>query len=142
MSRLSQSHQPPPHGQRSSRRFPLCVVQDLRRPDIQAAVIEWSQSLAPSTVRVNYGYFASMMKAAVSGEHCPMCSAAHAWVGLGRIVYAVSSATLSGWLAEWGVAPGAVLPLPINAVAPAVQVDGPAPELEDGMKALHRQRFD
>jgi tRNA(Arg) A34 adenosine deaminase TadA len=76
-----------------------------------------------------------------SGEHCPMCSAAHAWVGLGRIVYAVSSATLSGWLADWGVAPGAVLPLPVNAVAPAVQVDGPAPELEDGMKALHRQRF-
>src|SRR5690606_17246572 len=26
-----------------------------------------------------------------SGEHCPMCSAAHAWVGLGRIVYATSS---------------------------------------------------
>ena len=25
-----------------------------------------------------------------SGEHCPMCSAAHAWVGLGRIVYAAS----------------------------------------------------
>src|SRR5690554_824992 len=23
-----------------------------------------------------------------SGEHCPMCSAAHAWVGLARIVYA------------------------------------------------------
>ena len=39
-----------------------------------------------------------------SGEHCPMCSAAHAWMGLGRIVYAVSSATLSGWLAEWGPA--------------------------------------
>ena len=41
-----------------------------------------------------------------SGEHCPMCSAAHAWMGLGRIVYAVSSATLSGWLAEWGVRAG------------------------------------
>ena len=27
-----------------------------------------------------------------SGEHCPMCAAAHAWVGLGRIVYATSSA--------------------------------------------------
>jgi tRNA(Arg) A34 adenosine deaminase TadA len=76
-----------------------------------------------------------------SGEHCPMCSAAHGWMGLGRIVYAVSSATLSGWLAEWGVAPGAVLPLPINAVAPAVPVDGPVPELEAEMKALHRQRF-
>jgi tRNA(Arg) A34 adenosine deaminase TadA len=76
-----------------------------------------------------------------SGEHCPMCSAAHAWMGLGRIVYAVSSATLSGWLAEWGVAPGAVLPLPVNAVAPGVPVDGPAPELEEEMRALHRQRF-
>jgi tRNA(Arg) A34 adenosine deaminase TadA len=76
-----------------------------------------------------------------SGEHCPMCSAAHGWMGLGRIVYAVSSATLSGWLAEWGVAPGAVLPLPINEVAPAVPVDGPVPELEAEMKALHRQRF-
>ena len=26
-----------------------------------------------------------------SGEHCPMCAAAHAWVGLGRIVYVSSS---------------------------------------------------
>ena len=26
-----------------------------------------------------------------SGEHCPMCAAAHGWVGLGRIVYAVLS---------------------------------------------------
>ncbi len=29
-----------------------------------------------------------------SGEHCPMCAAAHAWVGLGRIVYIVSSVQL------------------------------------------------
>ena len=35
-----------------------------------------------------------------SGEHCPMCSAAHAQVGLGAIVYAVSSAQLSGWRSE------------------------------------------
>lgn len=43
-----------------------------------------------------------------SGEHCAMCSAAHAWVGLGRIVYAVSSAQLDRWRAEWGLdsAPG------------------------------------
>ena len=41
-----------------------------------------------------------------SGEHCPMCSAAHGWMRLGRIVYAVSSAQLGGWLAEWGVPPG------------------------------------
>ena len=38
-----------------------------------------------------------------SGEHCPMCAAAHAWVGLGRIVYAASTAQLVGWLRMWGV---------------------------------------
>ena len=27
-----------------------------------------------------------------SGEHCPMCSAAHGWAGLGRIVYATCTA--------------------------------------------------
>ncbi|MFC7490510.1 MULTISPECIES: nucleoside deaminase [unclassified Knoellia] len=35
-----------------------------------------------------------------SGEHCPMCSAGHAWVGLGRIVYAASAAQLMTWLAQ------------------------------------------
>src|SRR5690625_869016 len=37
-----------------------------------------------------------------SGEHCPMCAAAHGWVGLGRIVYASSSAKLVEWLNELG----------------------------------------
>ena len=105
---------------------------ETRHPELEIA--RWSASHLTAGERAASTVY-------TSGEHCPMCSAAHAWVGLGRIVYAVSSATLSGWLADWGVAPGAVLPLPVNAVAPAVQVDGPAPELEDEMKALHRQRF-
>ena len=29
-----------------------------------------------------------------------MCSAAHAWVGLGPVVYAASTAQLDAWLAE------------------------------------------
>src|SRR5271156_5471296 len=33
-----------------------------------------------------------------SGEHCPMCSAAHGWVGLGRIVYASSAHQTSTWM--------------------------------------------
>lgn len=74
-----------------------------------------------------------------SGEHCPMCAAAHAWVGLGRVVYASSSAQLSQWLAEWGVAPAPVLPLPINAVAPGVAVEGPADELADEVRELQRR---
>jgi tRNA(Arg) A34 adenosine deaminase TadA len=75
-----------------------------------------------------------------SGEHCTMCSAAHAWVGLGRIVYAVSGARLGGWLAEWGVPPGPVTPMSVQQVAPGVPVDGPAPELEDELRELHRRR--
>ena len=76
-----------------------------------------------------------------SGEHCPMCAAAHAWVGLGRIVYATSTAQLTRWLAEWGVPPPPVAPLPITAVAPGVVVDGPAPEYADTMKSLYEARF-
>ncbi len=53
-----------------------------------------------------------------SGEHCPMCSAAHAWVGLGRIVFASSADQTTRWYAEFGGAPSPVLPLPINAIAP------------------------
>jgi len=40
-----------------------------------------------------------------SGEHCAMCSAAHAWVGLGPIVYAVSSRQLDEWRRDWGATP-------------------------------------
>ncbi|WP_101946802.1 nucleoside deaminase [Mycobacterium sp. 3519A] len=76
-----------------------------------------------------------------SGEHCPMCSAGHAWVGLGRIVYAASSQQLTQWLAEWGAPPPPVAPLPVNAVAPGLTVDGPAPELADPMKALYEAKF-
>ncbi|EMY36178.1 zinc-binding CMP/dCMP deaminase [Arthrobacter crystallopoietes BAB-32] len=74
-----------------------------------------------------------------SGEHCPMCSAAHAWVGLGRIVYAASSEQLGGWLAEWGVGPGPVAALPVQAVAPGIPVDGPAAELAEDVRELHRR---
>ncbi|MEW2359013.1 nucleoside deaminase [Spirillospora sp. NPDC029432] len=76
-----------------------------------------------------------------SGEHCPMCSAAHGWVGLGRIVYAASSAQLAAWLAEFGVAPGPVRAIPAQDVAPGVTVEGPVPELGDRMRELHRRRF-
>jgi tRNA(Arg) A34 adenosine deaminase TadA len=75
-----------------------------------------------------------------SCEQCPMCAAAHAWAGLGRIVYATSSAQLTAWLTEWH-APTPVAMLPINTVAPRVVVDGPAVELEDEMKALYEARY-
>ncbi|WP_199551228.1 nucleoside deaminase [Streptomyces sp. N35] len=72
-----------------------------------------------------------------SGEHCPMCSAAHAWVGLARIVYVASSAQLTGWLQELGVPQGPVAALPVHTVAPNVIVEGPVPELTEEIRALH-----
>ena len=75
-----------------------------------------------------------------SGEHCPMCSAAHAWVGLGRIVYASSSAQLASWLAELGVPPAPVEALPVNAIAPGVPVEGPVAGLDEEVHGLHRRR--
>lgn len=72
-----------------------------------------------------------------SGEHCPMCAAAHGWVGLGRIVYASSSEQLSAWLGELGVPAPPVRPLPIQQVAPGIRVEGPAPELAEQIRELH-----
>lgn len=74
-----------------------------------------------------------------SGEHCPMCAAAHGWVGLGRVVYVASSTQLVAWLTELGVPPGPVKPLPIQAVAPHVIVEGPVAALSDDIRALHRR---
>lgn len=74
-----------------------------------------------------------------SGEHCPMCAAAHGWVGLGRIVYAASSAQLSVWLDEIGAPSPPVNTLPIREVVPAATVDGPAAELTDQIRELHRR---
>lgn len=72
-----------------------------------------------------------------SGEHCPMCAAAHAWVGLGRVIYASSSEQLTHWHREWGVPAGPVAPLPINTIAPGVPVAGPDPELSAQVRSLH-----
>ncbi|MEU1428999.1 nucleoside deaminase [Nocardia sp. NPDC005746] len=74
-----------------------------------------------------------------SGEHCAMCSAAHAWVGLGPIVYAASTAQLTEWLTEFGVPAGPIRPLAIQEVAPSIPVSGPFPELTDRVYALHRR---
>lgn len=77
-----------------------------------------------------------------SGEHCPMCAAAHGWVGLGRIVYAASSAQLERWTDELGLPPSPVLALPVERVIRHAYVDGPDPELAERVRALHVRRPD
>ena len=75
-----------------------------------------------------------------SGEHCTMCAAAHAWVGLGKIVYASSSAQLAQWRDELQLPPGPIASLAIGVIAPGIPTAGPAPELGDEIRELHRLR--
>ena len=106
---------------------------ETRHPEFEIA--KWSATHLSASERAAATVY-------TSGEHCPMCSAAHAWVGLGRIVYAVSSAQIAEWRASWGAVPGPVAVLPIQVVAPGVPVDGPEPSLEDEVKELQRRSFE
>ncbi|MGH1565781.1 deaminase [Mumia sp. DW29H23] len=76
-----------------------------------------------------------------SGEHCAMCAAAHAWVGLGRIVFIVATTRCAELLEGWGVAPSPVAPLRITDVAPRVPVEGPVEELASEVEALYERCF-
>ena len=106
---------------------------ETRHPEFEAA--RWSAAHLTAAERAAATVY-------TSGEHCPMCSAAHGWMGLGRIVYAVSSAQLLAWRQGWGDTEPVVNVLPINAIAPHVPVDGPAPELEDELRELHRAAWE
>ncbi|GHC15752.1 tRNA-specific adenosine deaminase [Kushneria pakistanensis] len=75
-----------------------------------------------------------------SGEHCPMCAAAHAWAGLGRIVFISSSRQLSEWIAQFGAPASPVAMRPIGEIAPGVAVEGPVEALVDAVRALHERR--
>lgn len=72
-----------------------------------------------------------------SGEHCPMCAAAHGWVGLGRIVYASSSKQLSAWRSALGAHPPRVRPLPIAEIITDTVIDGPDDQLATQIHVLH-----
>lgn len=75
-----------------------------------------------------------------SGEHCAMCAAAHAWAGLGRIVYISSAKQLGEWMAEMGVQSSSPLAaLSIQEVAPNIPVSGPISGLDEEIKALQQR---
>ncbi|KAI0393718.1 cytidine/deoxycytidylate deaminase [Xylariaceae sp. FL0594] len=93
-----------------------------------------------------------------SGEHCAMCAAAHAWAGLGEIVYVASSRQLEGWAREFkreanqgeeegrGVL-GPIATLPVQTVAPFTPVRGPVPDSGSGglierIRKLHWRYFE
>ncbi|WP_106815922.1 nucleoside deaminase [Microbacterium timonense] len=74
-----------------------------------------------------------------SGEHCPMCAAAHGWAGLGRIVAAASAEQLAGWRTSWGLPAGPVAPLPIRGVVPHAVVSAPVAPFDAEMREVHRR---
>lgn len=76
-----------------------------------------------------------------SGEHCPMCSAAHAWVGLGRIVYLYSATQYTALSNALGMPQSPVAPIPSGEVTHGVIIEGPEPSLAARIEALHKRRF-
>lgn len=75
-----------------------------------------------------------------SGEHCPMCSAAHGLAGLGAIVYISSAKQLAGWLKELGVPTSPIHFIPIQEVIRHISVTGPIAGLDEQVRKLHYQR--
>ena len=100
-----------------------------RHPEFELA--RWAAANMPLGERATATVF-------TSGEHCPMCSAAHGWVGLGRIVYISSSEQLAAWLAEFGAPASRVRALPIRQVVPDLVV-GPVPDLAEQVRELQRR---
>ncbi len=101
-----------------------------RHPEF--AIARWSAAhLTPEQRSVATVY--------TSGEHCPMCAAAHAWVGLGRIVYASSSAQLTAWREAMELPPPPVRPMAITELTPGVIVDGPVDDLAEEVHELQQQ---
>ena len=96
------------------------------------AIARWAATRLPPSERTRATVY-------TSGEHCPMCSAAHGWVGLGRIVYASSAAQLADWQAEFGSEPSPVRSLAINEVVPTIPIDGPVDDLAETVFELHRK---
>ncbi|QHT57317.1 nucleoside deaminase [Cellulomonas sp. H30R-01] len=104
-----------------------------RHPELEIA--RWAAAHLPPEERGGCTVY-------TSGEHCPMCAAAHGWAGLGRIVYVASSGQLVAWRRAWGLPAGPVAPLPVKSVVPGAVVDGPAEALVDAICLLHREHAD
>jgi tRNA(Arg) A34 adenosine deaminase TadA len=110
------------------------VTDDDRTLHAEMGIVRWAVANMAPVHRIRATVYTSC-------EHCPMCAGAHAWAGLGRIVYATSCAQLTGWFSEWQVPALPLALLPINTVVPRAVADGPAPELEAEMKSLYEARY-
>ena len=110
------------------------ITDDDQTLHAEMGIVRWAVANLAPVHRIRATVYTSC-------EQCPMCAAAHAWAGLGRIVYATSCAQLTQWLTEWRAPTPPVAMLPITTVVPRAVADGPAPELEAEMKSLYEARY-
>jgi tRNA(Arg) A34 adenosine deaminase TadA len=82
-----------------------------------------------------------------SGEHCPMCAAAHGWVGLGKIVYLSSAEQLGKWLEEINAKPAPINFIPIEKIIKNITIKGPVSgellqKIKDLQLKYHKNNLD
>lgn len=78
-----------------------------------------------------------------TGEHCPMCSAAHGWVELGTIVYLSSAVQLNQWLKEINQPPSPINLISVQEIIPGIEVRGPGDgEMLKRIKDMHMKYYD
>lgn len=99
-------------------------------PEIKLA--RWAADNLPNEERKKTRMF-------TTGEHCPMCSAAHGWVELGSIIYIHSGQQLGQWLTEFDASASPVTFYPIEEVIRDITVRGPVPSLVPEIKELQRR---
>ncbi len=61
-----------------------------------------------------------------SGEHCPMCAAAHGWAGIGGLVYLSSAEQLGEWMKEGGSKEAPIHFFPVEEIIKDIRLKGPA----------------
>ena len=77
-----------------------------------------------------------------TGEHCPMCAAAHGWVGIGTLVYLSSAKQLGEWQKDFNLPEAPIHFLPVEDIIKNIEVRGPAEgELLEEIKKLHEKSW-
>ena len=105
----------------------------LAHPEIKLA--QWAAENLTAEERKNTTMY-------TSGEHFPMCAAAHGWVGIGKLVYLSSAEQLGGWLKEFGADKAPINFIPVEKIVKTVEVKGPASGvLLKKIKGLHQDYY-
>ncbi len=77
-----------------------------------------------------------------TGEHCPMCAAAHGWVGIGTLVYLSSAKQLGEWQKEYNLPEAPIHFLPVENIIKNIEIRGPGEgDLLNEIKNIHQNNW-